>query len=283
MISETKNLEGKVAIITGGGTGMGKATALLLAENGADVVVAARRVEPLEQTAQEIKAMGRRGLAIPTDITVSQQVNQMVERTISELGKVDILVNNSGIVREGPRTRVIWETTDAEWHLHMDTNLTGCFYCCRAVSKYMVERKSGKIINIGSEAGVRGAIDWYMYPAAKAGVEEITRSLALSLAPYNIQANCIHPGMIDTHEYQPAPPPNVTPRPAMQFRIDPDHFDPIPVGHWGKPADIAHLVLFLASFASDYITGGIFKCDGGRLAGGFAPAIYTPIIPMEEV
>jgi NAD(P)-dependent dehydrogenase (short-subunit alcohol dehydrogenase family) len=281
MIAETRKLAGKVAIITGGGTGMGKATALLLAKNGADVVVAARRIEPLEQTAQEIRGLGSKSLAIPTDIMDSSQVNAMVAKAIAEFGKIDILINNSGIVRGGPRTRVIWETSDEEWHLHMDTNLTGAFFCCRAVVKHMVEQQSGKIVNIASEAGARGAIDWYMYPAAKAGVVEMTRSLALTYARYNIQANCINPGMIDTHEYQPAPPPNMAAGPATRY--DPNHFDPIPIGHFGHPMDIAHMVLFLVAEASDYVTGGLFNVDGGRLAGGFGPAVYRPMIAMEEV
>ncbi len=278
MVSETKNLEGKVAIITGGGSGMGKATALTLARAGADIVVAARRVELIEQTAGEVRALGRRALGIPTDITVSQQVNSMVERTVAEMGRVDILVNNSGIVRVGPRTRPIWDTSDEEYHLHMDTNLTGCFYCCRAVSKYMADQQSGKIISISSEAGLRGAIDWYMYPVAKMGVIELTRSLALSLAQYNIQSNCIVPGMIDTHEFQPARPPGepvMTGNTAMA--------EAIPVGRIGAPADIADLVLFLASDASAYINGGVFNPVGGRLAGGFAMTGYAPTIDMEEV
>jgi NAD(P)-dependent dehydrogenase (short-subunit alcohol dehydrogenase family) len=207
MVSETKKLAGKVVIITGGGTGMGKAMALMLAKEGADIVVAARRVEPLEQTASEIRALGRRALAVPTDIMVSYQVNQMVERTLEKMGRLDILINNSGIVKGGPRTKPIWDTTDEEWHLHMDTNLTGCFYCCRAAARHFADQKSGKIINISSEAGVRGAVDWYMYPAAKGGVVEITRSLALSLGRYNVQSNCILPGMTDTSAFQPPPPP----------------------------------------------------------------------------
>ena len=281
MPEETQKLAGKVAIITGGGTGMGKATALLLAKNGADVVVTARRMEPLEQTAHEIRAMGRKSLAIGCDITVSDQVNKMVEKVMAELGRIDILVNNSGIVRGGPRTRVIWETADAEWHLHMDTNLTGAFFCSRAVVKHMVDQKSGKIVSIASEAGARGALDWYMYPAAKAGVVEMSRSLAMTYARHNIQSNCIHPGMIDTHEFQPAPPPG-TPA-GSPFGLDPQHFDPIPIGHFGSPMDIAHMVLFLVAEAADYVTGGTFNCDGGRLAGGFGPAIYRPVINMEEV
>jgi NAD(P)-dependent dehydrogenase (short-subunit alcohol dehydrogenase family) len=281
MVVEKRKLAGKVAVITGGGTGIGKATALLLARNGADVVVAARRVEPLEQTAEEIRGLGSKSLAISTDITDSGQVDAMAEKVMSEFGKIDILVNNSGIVRSGPRTRVIWETSDDEWHLHMDTNLTGAFFCSRAVVKHMVEQKSGKIVNIASEAGARGAFDWYMYPAAKAGVVELTRSLALTYARHNIQANCIHPGMIDTHEYQPAPPPGAAPNPTMG--LDPNHFDPIPIGHFGQPLDIARMVLFLVAEASDYVTGGLFNVDGGRLAGGFGPAVYRPLIAMEEV
>lgn len=270
MVSGKRGLEGKVAIITGGGTGLGKAMALALAKEGADIVVTGRRVAPVEQTAKEVSGLGRRALAVPTDVTDSQQVNRLVERTLSEMGRVDILINNAGIVR-GEQRKLIWDITDEEWHLGIDTNLTGSFFCCRAVGKHLVAQKSGKVINVASGMGLRGGRDNYMYCCAKGGVIQLTRSLALTWAQDNVQVNCIVPGFIDTSTLQP------------ETRATPiARGENIPMGRLGVPSDISSLGLFLASDASDYITGGIFAADGGGLAGSFAPTRYAPIITMEE-
>ena len=139
MATGNGTLAGKVVIITGGGTGLGKAMALLMAKEGADIVVAARRVNAIEQTAREVKDLGRRALAIPTDVTDSKQVDNMVKRTIAEMGGIDILVNNAGIVR-GQVPKPLWELSDEEWHLGINTNLSGAFYCCRAVMKQFVDQ-----------------------------------------------------------------------------------------------------------------------------------------------
>lgn len=271
MVSGKGTLEGKVAIITGGGTGLGKSMALALAEEGASIVVAARRMEAIEQTAGEVAELGPRGLAISTDVTDSQQVNRMVERTLTEMGRLDILINNAGIVRN-QRRREFWEITDEEWHLGIDTNLSGTFFCCRAVSQYFLEQKKGKVINIASGNGLRGGRGDYMYGTAKAGVIAFTRVLAITWAEDNIQVNCIAPGFVDVGALQPVPRSTPVMR-KSEF---------IPVGRFGVPDDIGHLGLFLASDASDYITGALFANDGGGLAGGFAPTGYAPIITMEE-
>ena len=149
MTSGDGTLQGKVAIITGGGTGLGRAMARALAEEGADVVVAARRVAPIEEPAQEIRSIGTRGLAIPTDVPDSAQVYRMVERAMDEMGRIDILINNAGIVR-GERPVEVWDITDEMWREGIDVNLTSAFYCSRAVGKYFVERRQGKIINVGA-------------------------------------------------------------------------------------------------------------------------------------
>lgn len=271
MVSAKGTLEGKVAIITGGGTGLGKTMALALAREGADIVVAARRVEAIEQTAREAMDLGRRGLAISTDVTDSRQVDRMVERTLSEMGGLDILINNAGIVR-GQRPKPLWEITDEEWHLGIDTNLSGTFFCCRAAGKHFVEQKRGKIINIASGNGLRGGRGDYMYGTAKAGVINLTRVLAITWAQDNIQVNCIAPGFVDVRGIQPVPVATEVARNA-QF---------IPVGRFGIPEDIGYLGLFLASDASNYITGALFCNDGGGLAGGFAPTGYAPIITLKE-
>ncbi len=271
-MSETKGtLEGKVAVITGGGTGLGRCMAVCLAREGCDIVVAARRVNALEQTAAEVRALGRRALVVPTDVTVSAQCHNLIERTITEMGRLDILINNAGIVR-GQQPKELWDITDEEWHLGIDTNLSGTFYCCRAAMKYFVEQQRGKIINIASGNGLRGQRGDYMYGTAKAGVINLTRILAMTFSRYNIQINCIAPGYVDVRQLQPEPITTTIQRTAQY----------IPVQRFGIPEDIGYLALFLASDASDYITGGLFANDGGGLAGGVAPTGYAPIIPLEE-
>jgi len=187
------------------------------------------------------------------------------------MGGLDILVNNAGIVRGQARKRP-WEITDEEWHLGIDTNLSGTFFCCRAALKYFVEQNSGKIINIASGNGLRGARGDFMYGTAKAGVINLTRALAITFAQNNIQVNCIAPGFVDVRALQPVPITTASPRkPEL-----------IPVGRLGIPEDIGYLGLFLASDASNYITGALFANDGGGLAGGFAPTGYAPLINIKE-
>lgn len=271
MVSGESPLEGKVAIVTGGGTGLGKAMALALAKEGADVVVGARRLEPIELTAKEIRELGRRSLAVSTDVTDSQQVNRLVEQTLSQMGGLDILVNNAGIVR-GQQRREFWEITDEEWHLGIDTNLSGAFFGCRAAAQHLVAQKSGKVINIASGEGLRGARGSFMYNIAKGGVIQLTRSLALTWAENNIQVNTIAPGFIDVSTLQPVVRQGFGGRMA-EFN---------PVGRIGAPQDISSLCVFLASAASDYVTGGLFVVDGAGLAGGYTPTGYAPIINLKE-
>ncbi|HEY42122.1 MAG TPA: SDR family oxidoreductase [Dehalococcoidia bacterium] len=271
MATGNGTLAGKVAIITGGGTGLGKMMALLMAKEGADIVVAARRIGAIEQTADEVREIGPRALAIPTDVTDPAQVNNLVERTLVEMGGLDILVNNAGIVR-GQERRPLWEVTDEEWRIGIDTNLSGAFYCCRAAIKHFVDQGHGKIINIASGNGMRGNRGDFMYGTAKAGVINFTRVLATTFAQDNIQINCIAPGFVNVRELQPEPSTRGS------FLTS----DFIPVGRIGVPEDIGHLALFLASDASDYITGALFANDGGGLAGGVSPTGYAPVIAMEE-
>lgn len=271
MATGNGTLQGKVAIITGGGTGLGKMTALLMAKEGADIVVAARRIDAIEQTAKEVRNVGPRALAIPTDVMDPAQVNNLVKRTLAEMGGLDILVNNAGIVR-GQARRPLWEVTDEEWRIGIDTNLSGAFYCCRAAIKHFVDQGHGKIINIASGNGMRGARGDFMYGTAKAGVINFTRVLATTFAKDNIQINCIAPGFINVRQLQPEPS-------TREMSISSQF---IPVGRLGVPEDIGHLALFLASDASNYITGVLFANDGGGLAGGIAPTGYAPVIAMEE-
>jgi NAD(P)-dependent dehydrogenase (short-subunit alcohol dehydrogenase family) len=271
MATGNGTLKGKVVAITGGGTGLGKTMALAMANEGADVVVAARRTNAIEQTAAEARELGSRALAISTDVTDSKQCDNLIERTIAEMGGLDVLVNNAGIVR-GQVPKPLWEIPDEEWHQGIDTNLSGTFFCCRRALKHFVEQNRGKIINIASGNGMRGQRGDYMYGTAKAGVINLGRVLAMTFSTYNIQINTIAPGFVDVRHLQPEPS---TREVARQPRF-------IPVGRFGVPADIGDLGLFLASDASDAITGGLFASDGGGLAGGFAPTGYAPVIELKE-
>jgi len=274
VVSGKHNLEGKVAVITGGGTGLGKVMALTLARAGADIVIAGRRVPPIEQIASEVKDLGRRSLAIPTDIADSAQCNRLIERTVVEMAGLDILINNAGGTRGGER-KLIQDIADEDWQYVMDINVTGTFYCCRAVAKHFLGQKSGKVINVATGLALRGERDNYPFSAAKAGIILLTRSLALSWAGDNIQVNTIAPGFIDARRWQPEPR-QITPQQMKRRQAF------TPVGQVGKPDDIASLALFLASDASDYITGALFAAEGGALAGGYAPVRHAPVIPLEE-
>jgi NAD(P)-dependent dehydrogenase (short-subunit alcohol dehydrogenase family) len=276
MILDKFDLEGKTAIVTGGGTNLGKAMCHALARAGADLVVAARGLGPLEETAAEVRALGRKVLVVPTDITDSTQVNNLVAKTIAKLGAVDILINNAGVARgiePSPRDVIpkepfpIWELTDEMWRQATDTNLTGTFYCCRAVAIHMIERKSGKIINIASVAGLRAARNMYSFGAAKAGVVMLTKTLSFSLARHHVNVNCIAPGFFRTAEVDA----EIV---GHQARL-------IPMRRAGEPREIGPLAVFLASRASDYVTGECFIIDGGR-SMGYGPVGFAPVIPMDE-
>ncbi|RMF86126.1 MAG: glucose 1-dehydrogenase [Nitrospinota bacterium] len=261
MILEQFRLDGKVAIVTGAGRGLGKAMALALAEAGADVVVTARTATQIMETAEEIQKLGRRTLAIPTDVTSSQQVNSMVEQTISTLGHIDILINNAG--GGLGLNKPVLELTDEEWHLGINTNLTGTFFCTRAVGKYLVEQQSGSVINISSGWGFRGGRNYIIYCSSKGGVIQFTRALAMEWARENIRVNCIAPGLFPTR-----PPRNEQ---EERRRLNAEKFTPLK--RLGVPKELGPLAVFLASDASAYITGEVIVIDGGALAGGYAPMV----------
>ncbi|MCL0044159.1 SDR family oxidoreductase [Dehalococcoidia bacterium] len=261
------SLDGKAIVVTGGGTGLGKAMVLAIARAGASVVVAARRHPHIEATAEEVRALGSQAIAIPTDVTDSTQVDHMVQQSIATFGKIDVLINNAGIVREH-KPKPIWDITDEEWRIGIDVNLTSAFYCARAVAKEMTDRGHGKIINVSSGFGFRGGKDNYMYGAAKGGIINLTRVLATSLSRYGVMSTCIVPGFIDTRD------PGVNPK-----RSSRDSF--IPIGRPGVPPEIGPLAVYLASDASSYTNGDFFTLDGGALAGGYAPTGFAPEIPLK--
>jgi NAD(P)-dependent dehydrogenase (short-subunit alcohol dehydrogenase family) len=260
MILDSFKLDGKVAIITGAGRGLGRAMAVKFAETGADIVAAARTQSQLDETADAVRKTGRKCLIVPTDVTVSAQVNALAEATIKEFGKIDILVNNAGGGDSGAGKQLT-EITDEDWRRGIDTNLSSQFYGCRAVAPQMVKQKRGKIINIASGYGLRGGKHNFMYACAKGGTIQLTRSMALSYAQFNIQTNCIVPGVFPHNEEM------------MQF-FKGGKF--IPIGRVGEDSELGPLAVFLASDASNHVNGELIAIDGGGLAGGIAPTGVSP-------
>ncbi len=260
-------LDGKTALVTGAGRGLGRAMALDLAEAGAAVVVASRTQSQIDETADLIRAQGRRSLAVSVDITDSHSVNALVEAGRATFGQIDILVNNAGGATKG-MFRPLDTIPDTHWRVGVDTNLSGAVYCCRAILPSMVEQGGGKIINITSGFGVRAAKNNYMYTAAKAGLINFTRALAMNYAEHNIQANLILPGIF----------PHDDPELIEFWRGG--KF--IPVGRVGQDAELGPACVFLASDMSNYMNGQMLALEGGGLAGGQAPCGFAPVVPLEE-
>jgi 3-oxoacyl-[acyl-carrier protein] reductase len=245
---EGKRLQGRVAIVTGSGRGIGREIALTLAREGAKVVVS-DITDDVYKTAREVEALGSEALAMKCDVTNPSDVEGMVKATIEKFGRIDILVNNAGIYPFKP----FIEMTEQDWDRVISVNLKGTFNCTKAVVHRMIEQKYGKIINISSIAGsVVGFTQLAHYCASKAGVLGFTRALALELAPYGINVNAIAPGVIET--------PGTT---SLGKETLESFAKMIPQGRVGKPEDIAKLVVFLASDDSSYITGQLMVCDGG--------------------
>lgn len=266
-VLEKLRLDGKVAIMTGAGRGLGRAMALALAEAGADVVAAARTPAQIDETAAMVRASGRRCLAVPTDVTHSASVNAMVEAAMGEFGRIDILVNNAGGATSG-WNKPIEAITDEQWRAGIDLNLTGAFYCCRAVLPHLLRQGGGKIINVTSGVGVRAMRNNFMYAAAKSGLLNFTRALALNYADKNIQANLLLPGIFPHDD------------PVMLQFWQGGKF--IPVGRPGKDEELGPLCVFLASDLSNYMNGEIVSLEGGGLAGGQVPTGFAPLVPLGE-
>ncbi len=259
-------LDGKMAIVTGAGRGLGRAMALALAGAGADIAATARTRAQIEETAALVRETGRRCLAVTADVTDPQSVKAMVEAVMAEFGRIDILVNNAGGATPG-MGKPVHEVTDEEWRVGIDTNLTGAFHCCRAVIPHMLEQGGGKIINITSGFGLRGGRDNFMYTSAKAGLINFARSLAMTYAGQNIQANLIAPGLFP-HD-----------QPAMVEWWRGGKF--VPMGRLGRDEELGPVCVFLASELSSYMNGQIIALEGGGLAGGHAPTGFAPVVPLE--
>lgn len=249
MVADEFSLQGNVAIVAGDGRDWARYIALALAEAGADIVVAARNREAAEGTAEEVRRLGRRALAIPTDVTDPPQVQRMVERAVAEFGRVDILVNGTDLEFAKP----FLEVTEKEWHRVLDTNLTSAFLCTRAVGRHMLEQKKGKIINIASGLGVRGLPHATAYCASMGGLVQFTKALALEWARDNIRVNCIGPGWFSEEVGEAQQDP------LLRY---------IPMRRRGHPREIGSLAVYLASDASEYVSGQTFFVDGGVIAHG---------------
>ena len=246
-------LDDRAAIITGGGTGIGRAIALEFAKEEANVVLAGRNLANLEKVAQEIKSSGRHSLAIATDVGVKEQVQNLVEQTKKEFGRIDILVNNAGC---GPFYPIATMPEDG-WAITMNTNLKGTFLCIQAVTKYMIEQKYGKIINIGSVVGTRtGRPEDTCYGVSKGAVQLLTKYATKEFTPYGININCIAPGAIEAPMNRPG-------RGEEQVEQWFAGAKKVPAGRLGNRQDIANLALFLATDDSSFICGETIIMDGG--------------------
>ena len=246
-------LGNKIALITGGGRGLGRAIALAFADAGADVAVASRTREQLDEVVREIRGRNRRGIAIEADVTSSASVAQMVETARKEFGRIDVLVNSAGL---GWMSRLT-QTDDDVWKLIIETNLTGTFYCCRDVARLMVEQKSGSIINIASVAGVKGPPGLGAYAASKGGVIALTRVLALESVRHNVRVNAIAPGYFRTDMNAAA---------LDDPELGPKIISRIPMRRAGRPEEIGPLAVFLASDQASFVTGEVYFISGGEMA-----------------
>ena len=258
---ELKLLE-KTAIITGGGRGIGRAISLMFAQEGANVSLAARSVDLMRETSREITALGRRALVNTTDITGVKQVERMVKRTLKEFGKIDILVNNSGIA--GP-TKYVYDVTLEEWDETFNVNLRGAFLCCRAVVPLMIRQGGGKIINIASISGKRPLPMRTPYCATKMGLIGFTRSLASELGKFNINVNTICPGDVEGPRIDMVIRNVAKTEKVNENEVRRRFLSNSPLGRMVSAEDVAKLAVFLASDDSRNITGEDINVAAGAV------------------
>jgi 2-deoxy-D-gluconate 3-dehydrogenase len=254
MILEMFSLKGKSGIVTGGGSGIGKAIAKAVAQAGAEIVIAGRNKERLEETANEIRAFGRPVIPVRTDVSKMGDIQSLVDQTVRAFGKIDFLFNNAGIARRAPSE----ELTEKDWDETIDINLKAPFFLAQAVAREMISQKrKGKIIHTSSLTAVQGGKRVAAYAASKGGLSQVTKSMANDWAKYNILVNAIGPGWVETELTE-------------ALRQDQERLSEItkriPLGRWAAPEDIAGAAIFLASDASDYITGQTIFVDGGWLS-----------------
>ncbi|SFJ25865.1 SDR family oxidoreductase [Thermoflavimicrobium dichotomicum] len=251
-IRELFDLTGKTAIVTGGGRGLGKQIAEALAEAGANVVVCSRKLEACQEASERLKEKGVQSLALKCDVTNPEDVNYVVEETLKQFGTIDILFNNSGVSWGAPALEMPLQ----KWNMVMNVNVTGTFLMSQAVGKTMMKNQSGKIINIASTAGLGGQdprkLDAIGYSTSKGAVITFTKDLAMKLAPYNIHVNAIAPGFFPTKMSK-----------GVLDQVGKQILEQTPLRRFGSDYDLKGAALFLASRASDYVTGHVLVVDGG--------------------
>lgn len=255
-------LEGKVALVTGGGRGIGRGIVLALAREGVDVAIGDIRHHLARDVASEVETLGRKSIVISVDVTKGSDVKEMVQRVLEAFGKIDVLVNNAGVIKLS--TNVV-DISEEDWDTVLDVNLKGVFLCSKTVAPHMIKQRSGKIVNISSIAGKRGGIGQGHYCASKFGVIGLTQTLALELAPFNINVNAVCPGIVETYMWTDVLTPSIAKRNNLSEKEAwQNAIDRIPLGRPQTPEDIGNLVVFLASDNAKNITGQAINVCGGR-------------------
>ena len=257
-------LESRVAIVTGAGRGIGRATAMELARMGADIAVAELDRVTGDRTAAEVKGLGRRALVLPTDVTSRAALATMVERTLGELGRIDILVNNAGIYRAAATLDI----SEEHWDAVLDINAKAVFFASQAVLPAMIAQKRGTIVNLASMAGKIGSKTNLPYNASKAAVVSMTKSLALAHAADGVRVNCVCPGFVETDMWT-----KVAREQGALLGMSAEEFTrqrarTVPLGRMERPEDVAAVIGFLASDRAGYMTGQALSVDGGLVMHG---------------
>ena len=252
-------IKGQVAIVTGAGRGIGRATAMELARQGADVVIAELDQVGAKRTAEEVGAVGRRAVVVPTDVTSRADLRAMVDRAKAELGRIDILVNNAGIYRAATTLDI----TEEHWDAIMTTNAKAVFFASQAVLPTMVAQKGGSIVSLASMAGKIGNKNNLPYNASKAAVISMTKSLALAHAADGIRVNCVCPGFVETDMWSVVSRDQGALLGMTAEEFTRQRAAQVPLGRMEKPEDVAHVIAFLAGPRSGYMTGQALSVDGG--------------------